>query len=302
MTELIKSPVVFDEVEHRYFLGDKELHGITSTLIKRAFPDKYKEVDPEVLANAARKGKELHAEIEYHDNFGGDSEDVRVAAYDRLKLDNGLTTIANEYTVSDEKKYASQIDIVLEGIGGEICLADIKTTFNLDKESTAMQLSIYKRFFEMQNPDLKVARIYVIWLPNRDHTIAEMVELPVVADEVLDELFNADAEDKPFEISKTYGDLPAKVYDVQQYLYDLEMEVKAKTEELKAIKEGLCSMMVERNIVSFSTPILKLTRVVPTPRKTLDTNSLKEKYPEIYKEFLKESTVKPSIRITYKEK
>lgn len=300
MTELIKSPVVFDEVEHRYFLGDKELHGVTSTLIKRAFPDKYKEVDPEVLANAARKGKELHAEIEYHDNFGGESEDVRVAAYDRLKLDNGLTTIANEYTVSDEKRYASQIDIVLEGIGGEICLADIKTTFNLDKESTAMQLSIYKRFFEMQNPDLKVARIYVIWLPNRDHTIAEMVELQVVADEVLDELFNADAEDKPFEISKTYGDLPAKVYDVQQYLYDLEMEVKAKTEELKAIKEGLCSLMIEHGVKSFSTQVLKMTAATPKPRETFDTKRFAAEHPELYKEYVKIGNVTPSIRITYK--
>lgn len=300
MTELIKSPVVFDEVEHRYWLNGKELHGITSTLIKRAFPDKYKEVDPEVLANAARKGKELHAEIEYHDNFGGESEDVRVAAYDRLKLDNGLTTIANEYTVSDEDRYASQIDIVLEGIGGEICLADIKTTFNLDKESTAMQLSIYKRFFEMQNPDLKVARIYVIWLPNRDHTIAEIVELPVVADEVLDELFNADAEDKPFEISKTYGDLPAKVYDVQQYLYDLEMEVKAKTEELKAIKEGLCSLMIERGVKSFSTQVLKMTAVTPKPRETFDTKRFAAEHPELYKEYVKIGNVTPSIRITYK--
>ena len=211
-----------------------------------------------------------------------------------------LTTVANEYTVSDEEHYASQIDIVLESIDGEICLADIKTTYNLDKESTAMQLSIYKRFFEMQNPDLEVSRIYVIWLPNRDHTIAEMVELPVVADEVLDDLFKADAEDKPFEISKTYGDLPAKVYDVQQYLYDLEMEVKAKTEELKRIKEGLCSMMVERNIVSFSTPILKLTRVTPKPRESFDTKRFAQEHPELYKEYVKIGNVTPSIRITYK--
>jgi hypothetical protein len=127
-----------------------------------------------------------------------------------------------------------------------------------------------------------------------------MVELPVVADEVLDDLFKADAEDKPFEISKTYGDLPAKVYDVQQYLYDLEMEVKAKTEELKRIKEGLCSMMVERNIVSFSTPILKLTRVTPKPRESFDTKRFAQEHPELYKEYVKIGNVTPSIRITYK--
>lgn len=253
-----------------------------------------------MLANAARKGKELHAEIEYHDNFGGCSEDERVAAYDRLKARLMLKSIANEYTVSDEERYASQIDIVLESIDGEICLADVKTTYNLDKESTAMQLSIYKRFFEMQNPDLEVSRIYVIWLPNRDHTIAEMIELPVVADEVLDELFKADAEDKPFEIAKTYGDLPARVYDVQQYLYNLEMEVKAKSEELKAIKDGLCSLMLERGVKSFSTQVLKMTAVTPKPRETFDTKRFAAEHPELYKEYVKIGNVTPSIRITYK--
>ena len=37
--KLVKSKVRFDEEQHRYFLGEKELSGITGTLIKKAFPD-----------------------------------------------------------------------------------------------------------------------------------------------------------------------------------------------------------------------------------------------------------------------
>ena len=81
MIELKKSQVVFNEENHTYHLNEVELQGITSTLIKRAFPDKYADVPEEVLAEAARRGTELHKEIEFRDHFGGDVEDVRLKNY-----------------------------------------------------------------------------------------------------------------------------------------------------------------------------------------------------------------------------
>ena len=41
MITLRKSPVVFNEEEHRYFLNGKELKGVTSTLIRRALPTQH---------------------------------------------------------------------------------------------------------------------------------------------------------------------------------------------------------------------------------------------------------------------
>lgn len=135
MIRLRKSPVVFNEEEHTYWLGDKQLRGITSTLIKRAFPDKYSGIPESVLANAARKGHELHAQIEFHDNFRTEPENIRIANYERLKEENGLKVVANEYLVSDEQRYASSIDIVMQNIAEEVCITDTKTTWNLDKAS-----------------------------------------------------------------------------------------------------------------------------------------------------------------------
>ena len=297
--ELYKSPVVFNAEHHTYHLGDKELKGVTSTLVHRAFPKTYEGISPEVLANAAARGTMVHQAIQaYEDDFVLDGS-LELQSYVAIKETYGLTHLASEYLVSDETHYASSVDHVFLDSKGNIILTDIKTTYEPHYENVALQLSIYKRFFEMQNPNLKVSAVALIWLRGEK---SEYKVLPVWADEALDLLIEADCKDEEFDIAKTYGDLPQKVYDVQQYLAMLEADVKKKTEELKTIKDGLCKLMLERNIVSFSTPILKLTRVVPTPRKTLDTNSLKEKYPEIYNEFLKESTVKPSIRITYKEK
>lgn len=44
MIKLVKSPVVFNEENHTYFLGEKQLRGITGMISRQLFPDKYKGV------------------------------------------------------------------------------------------------------------------------------------------------------------------------------------------------------------------------------------------------------------------
>ena len=296
---LVKSPVVFDEKEHRYWLNGKELFGVTSTLIKRAFPDKYKDVAPEVLAQAAEKGHRLHELIEYHDNFKTDAsehDDPRIASYDRLKREHGLITIANEYTVSDEERYASQIDIVMANLDGEVCLVDTKTTYNLDKLSTALQLSIYKRFFERQNPTLKVAHIYVLWLPNKDTSIAELHELEVCSDEYINALIELDKANKPIET--TYGNLPARLSEVEDEIIKIEQQMKTWKERQDTLKKGLYDIMSEHNIKSYKGGKVLLTRVLPSTTETLDTKRLKEEMPEVYKQYVKTTNRSGSLKIT----
>ena len=177
---LNQSRVQFDAATHTYHLDGVVLQGITGTLIRRAFPDKYKDVDPEVLAEAARKGHELHEAIQNFYRFGITSDDERVNNYVELKQGRGLITVENEYLVSDNEHYASSIDIVMRNVLDEVTLVDVKTTYTLDRASTALQLSIYKRWFEQQNEGLKVAHICALWLPNRNHSICELVELSPV--------------------------------------------------------------------------------------------------------------------------
>lgn len=305
---LKKSPVVFDDEQHRYFLGDKELMGITSTLIHRAFPKKYDGVDKEVLANAARKGHDLHTKIEFYDNFifGTDSDinpfetfnDDRIQGYARIKSTNGLTTIANEYTVSDEQHYASQIDIVFVDSDGDICLADLKTTYTLDKSSTGLQLSIYKRFFEMQNPELPVKHIYAIWLPNKDHSIAEIHELPVVPDEIIDRLIDADLNDKPFDIVQNYGTLPERLREVEDEVVRIEVQMKRCKQRQEELKNGLYDLMEKNDIKSFTGQQVKLTRVLPVKSETFDSKRLKDEHPDIYSQYTKTTERSGSLKIT----
>ena len=49
MIELVKSSVVFSEENHTYFLGEKQLKGITGMISRQLFPNKYKDIPEYIL-------------------------------------------------------------------------------------------------------------------------------------------------------------------------------------------------------------------------------------------------------------
>lgn len=116
-TELVKSQVVFDEMSHTYTAPDgRQLSGVTALLNRQMFERKYDGISPEVLARAAAYGSNIHERIELHDTLGFDgTDDPVITAYEKIKKENGLVTIANEYLVSDGV-VASSIDILFGGV------------------------------------------------------------------------------------------------------------------------------------------------------------------------------------------
>jgi len=299
---LQQSPVTFRSDDHTYWLGDKELKGVTSTLVNRAYPDTYKKPDiytdeqwEEVLANAAAKGSNMHETIELHDELGVVSDLPELQSYIRIKQENGLTVLATEYVVSDESHYATAVDKVMMKPDGSIILVDFKRTYQLHIDNVTVQQSICKRFFEKQNPGLKVAGIYVMWL--RDDK-SRFEELTPWADEALDALIDADIKGEDFDIAKTYGDLPMQFASVENEVARLEKQVKELQERQKTLKEGLYSLMEEAGVKSWTGSKVRLTRVLPTKKTTFDSKGFKEKHPDLFKEFSKETVSAGSLRIT----
>ena len=302
---LNQSPVRFESESHRYFLGDKELQGVTSTLVRRAYPDTYKKPDnyteeqwQEILANAAAKGSNMHETIELYDELGVSNDLPELQSYIRIKAENGLTVVATEYVVSDEQHYATAVDKVLMRPDGGIILVDFKRTYDLHIDNVTVQQSICKRFFERQNPDLKVAGIYVMWL--RDDK-SKFVELTPWADEALDLLIDADLKNEPFEISKTFGDLPVKFAEVEAEVARLEIAVKAAQERQKELRQGLYDLMEQYNVKTFSGSRVRLTRVLPSKRTTLDSKTLKAEMPEVFAKYAKESVTAGNLKVTIVE-
>ena len=85
--------MVFDKVEHRYYLGEKILRGITSTLVHRAFPHTYDGIPESVLAKAADRGTRVHEAIDAYETSSEFSDLPELVTYEDLKTKHGLTYV-----------------------------------------------------------------------------------------------------------------------------------------------------------------------------------------------------------------
>ena len=301
MTKEIKlkqSKVVFDEIKHTYHLGKKQLSGITGTLIKRAFPDTYKDIPEAVLAKAAERGGMIHNSFElFCTVFGADikqypnpSEEVQ--ALSTMLLSYGLHHVASEYLVTDNKHFASAIDGIFADDEGNIYLCDYKTTSTIHYDNVSLQLSIYARWFEQMNPKLEVKELVCMWFKNGQ---SKFQPLPRVSEEKIDELITAYLEN-----DDTYK------YEVEipQEFSALEQEYRLVTARMDALKlrqdelkEQLMHMMEENKQKSVKTAYGSYSYVAASTSKRFDSKLFKDTEPDHYEYYLKDVETKPSIRI-----
>lgn len=310
--ELKKSPVFFDEAAHTYTLEGVRLSGVTA-IVKWMFPDTYKDIPQSVLEKAAEHGSLVHKKCEQYDNcgFGDDLQEVR--EYVRLKAENGLTTLENEYLVDDGKDIASSIDVVFDkDESGMYALADIKTTSKIHKDNVMLQLSIYAYLFEKCNKGKKVGRLFVIWLPKEQYGKAELMELKRIGSADCKKIVKAyvakeDAtpyREKYFggveastEIEPIEEAMPANLKDAEDEIIKIETQLKQMEERKKELKEGLYELMVQHNVKKWQSKRLQIIRKLESTRESIDTAKVKKQYPEVYAECLKTSKVKGSITI-----
>lgn len=296
--KLVKSKVRFDEEQHRYFLGEKELSGITGTLIKKAFPDTYKGIPDAVLAKAAERGSVVHQNLELFDTICNSDVNImpsvlpEVKDYNEMLISYGLHHVDSEYLVTDNENFASAIDKVLADDEGNIYLADIKTTATLHYDNVSLQLSIYAKWFEEQNPDLKVKEIVCMWFKNGQ---SKFQPLPRVADYQIDDLIAAYlADDAEYQYKV---EVPEQFSALEQEFRLITARVDALKIKQDELKEKIMKMMEDNKQKSVKTQFASYSYVAATTKKTFDTKLFKDTEPDHYEHYLKETTTKPSIRI-----
>ena len=260
MIQLQESGVSFDSEEHRYFLNGNELSGITGILHKHIFPDQYKDIPQFVLDRAAERGTMVHESIELLDaGFEPAESTPEIDNYKRIKADNGLKTIANEYIVTDCEHFASGIDLVFTNGGKNIILADIKTTSVLNKEYVAWQLSIYAYLFELQNPELKVSQLYALWLRGDKSEFAEVERIDT---NIVKDLLQCEVEGRKFinPLAKADQKMPSQIKDAELAVYTLINQIKELTEQKKQLSEGLLKLMQDNGIKTYKGEHITLSR------------------------------------------
>lgn len=303
---LTNSPVLFNEDGHTYTLNGQTLSGVTP-IIHWLFPETYKGIPQSVLNNAAEHGSLIHKKCELADSMGIVDDEI-VATYKELLEMKGLKPVLSEYLVSDEYRIASAIDKVFD----DMSLGDIKCTSKVHIPNVTMQLSIYAWLMEMQNPGVKVNRLFCIWLPKPQYGNPDIIELKRVSADVCREIVEIWAADGDlltartllcgvgfeFEKQRVSGDIPEAFSDLMDELITMSEAKKQIEEREKAIKDVVLEAMQAEGADKWSNDLIQWSRRAASERESIDTKQLKAKMPEVYESFKKVTKVAESI--TYK--
>ncbi len=299
---LSKSKVDFNEAEHTYRLDGKELQGITGTLIKKAFPDTYKGIPESVLMKAAERGGIIHNSFElFCTVFNSDLKSYpnptqELQDFSDMLHAYGLHHVESEYLVTDGEHFASAIDGVFADSDGNIYLCDYKTTSTLHYDNVSLQLSIYVRWFEQQNPELKVKELVCMWFKDGK---SKFQPLPRVSEEKIDELITAflsnDTEYR-YEV-----EIPEQFSALEQEYRLITARMDALKMRQDELKTQLMKMMEQNKQKSIKTNFASYAYVAAGKKKAFDSKLFRDTEPDHYEHYMKETETKPSIRITLKK-
>ena len=306
--ELKDSGVLFNKERHEYWLGDKQLSGITGMLQRQLFPDEFNNVPEEAIKEAARYGTEVHESIELFDSSWINDGTQEVQDYISLCQENGLVHERSEYTVTDGENWASNIDKVYRSSDDTFSLGDIKTygTMTPDKlEKARWQLSIYAYFFKLQNQGAKVGNLFILHIRNKprnkpkqdgtfDH-IRNIMPVERIPSDICKELLDTDLQGKQF--INPYS-IPKKYREQEEYIRQL-IQTKDETEaRLSEIKSEILEDMESKGVKTWDTGTMRLTRKLPTTRLSFNANKFKADHPELdYSPYERTSNVSGSLLI-----
>ena len=81
---------------------------------------------------------------------------------------------------------------------------------------------------------------------------------------------------------------------------EFEKKIKELKKQEDELKEQIIKEMNEKGLIKVETNELIISYINSYDKETFDKNKLKEDYPKLYDEYVRMSTVKPSIRIKVK--
>ena len=277
---LTNSGIVFNEDAHTYHLGEKQLQGVTGILECRLFPDKYADIDEEILEKARIRGTNIHRYCKIYDDLGivtfGCEE---VAHYANMREALHLVPIAREYIVTDGEHYASKIDAIYQGTDGGVVLNDLKTTYHLDKEYISWQLSIYAWMFERMNPGVKIEGLTATWLHG---DTAEYVGIERKDVSLVEALLKADLNDEPFDYYPNIGDVPEYIARTVDELRELDAMMKAMKKRQDVLKADILVKMGDAHAATIKTDVATFSRVAASSKYVFDVDKFRENHRDLY--------------------
>ena len=303
--ELVNSGVLFNEELHEYWLGDKQLSGISEVLRRQLYPNMYSSIPKRILEMAADYGTSVHKSIEeFQKNWINDGTQ-ELQDFIQICKENNLIHEASEYTVTDGKHWASNIDQVFRSGDDTFTIADVKTYSKMTPEKQELaryQLSCYAMFLEQQVKGAKVDRLFIIHLRNRQMAsgkvehICELIPVERIPADICKELLDCELKGTQFKNPFSVPDDIALQICRAKELIAKKNEAE---EELATIKANILSSMEFLDVRTWVTDNVRVTRKMPTTRFSFDPKRFKEAHSEItdYDDYMKTSNIAGSLLV-----
>ena len=245
---------------------------------------------------ASERGTLIHEEVEnwIKNNETGFTEEFERICDFLIERADGNTKILSEQMVANDI-VAGRFDLLYLDDKKRLVLTDIKTGNSKHLYGWTWQLSLYKYLYEKMY-DKKIESLQIFWV-NGDLTV---IPCEYVGDDKIENLLNAERE------GRLISDVDLGVSEEElEDLEELMQEIKVKKEELKVLEDKvgkiqdiLYDTMGKEGVKTVDRGKLKITYVAPSTRVSVDSKKLQKEEPEIYKKYVKTTTVAGSIKIT----
>ena len=282
--------IKFDEINHKYYLGEKELTSITTLLKRHGLSTDFSEVmiSPAILEEARNRGNLIHKEVEEYikENKQPTTKEAKQIIDFYNSIPNKKTNVECEKIIHNEE-FAGKKDLSFY-VGTVKILTDTKTGKKVDITACSWQLSLYE-YLEKIEYD----RLLIFHTPkDADFKVIELQRIPK---EEIERLLECERnceiyQPQAVELATVNTEISTKISQTIQTIEKLE-------EVVKLFREAVLSEMQLKGIKKFDNGQISITYIEPTTRVSVDSKKLKEELPDVYKKYSKESEVKASIKI-----
>lgn len=286
----------FDQENHLYFNEKGFILPNPTQIIGKVYGTGLENAPTEFVNRAADKGHFHHAEFDTYIKTGkkGTSPEFE-AWYKRFSNTIPVMSGESEKIVSAETPYgafAGTVDLIGNGF-----LYDWKTCKTATRQQVKkwqMQLSFYcyalRKMGYTVNEPLKIVHV--------NGSDLEVINVDYLGDKFVEETMRLySADEKPAEVKQ---ELQTVSQSDLQTLEDTLFQIDTLEKVVSNIREKIKDEMERRKILDLQVGRVKMTYVAGTIRQTFDSKKFKQDDPDLYAIYLKNTEVKPSLRITVK--
>lgn len=186
-----------EKINSEDFFATK-LPGVTTVLSNVFGKDEFSGIPESVMKAATERGHKVHEYIEYYIK-NGEWPEIELAYQIYIDYFNEWlnkykpTFLSSELKlISEDLGYKGIIDTIFKYTNDEgkeiICMCDWKTSSNLNRFKTMMQLNMYKELFNQYFPDIHIDEIRTLSITKLELRFSKFVINKAYVDSIL--LFN----------------------------------------------------------------------------------------------------------------